>query len=108
MIVMHSLFDLEENCSVADYQAAIKNLSDHLIQQDLLVSSRFMQREPHDGYNADAPNAPYYLAMEFSNMTRAENCWAYVGSDIEQVKKLHDKIKSNIKDSSFFLCRDVL
>jgi len=108
MIVMHSLFDLEEHCSPADFQYAINEFTEHLIDQDLLVSSRFMRREPHEGYNANTPQVPYYLAMEFSDMPQAKACWAYMENNIEPVKILHNKVKSSIRDSSFFLCRDIL
>jgi len=76
--------------------------------RDLLVSSRFMHHEPHDGYNADGPSTSYYLAMEFSDMSQAEACWTYIESDDELVKALHDPVKSSVRNSSFFLYRDIL
>ena len=107
MIVMHSLFDLVETCSVNDFQCAINAFTQHLIEKDMLVSSRFMRHEPHDGYNADGPLTSYYLAMEFSDMTQAKACWAYVESDAETVKSLHDTVKTSVRNSSFFLYRDI-
>ncbi len=107
MIVMHSLFDLAKSCSVADFQAYVNALARHLKDKDLLVSSRFMCHEPHDGYNADGPLTSYYLAMEFSDITQAEACWVYVESDAEIIKALHDTVKSSVRNSSFFLYRDI-
>ncbi len=107
MIIMHSLFDLVESCPVAEFQHAVNALALHLKEKDLLVSSRFMRHEPHDGYNADGPSTSYYLAMEFSGMTQAEACWAYIESDVELVKSLHDPVKSSVRNSSFFLYRDI-
>lgn len=107
MIVMHSLFDLVESCSVAEFQHAVNTFARHLKEKDLLVSSRLMCNEPHDGYNADGPSTSYYLAMEFSDMTQAEACWAYVESDAEMIKTLHDPVKSCVRNSSFFLYRDI-
>jgi len=63
MIMMHSLFDLVESCSVADFQDTVNALAQHLKERDLLVSSRFMRHEPHDGYNANEPSSSYYLAI---------------------------------------------
>lgn len=108
MIVMHSLFDLEEHCSATDFQYFLKDFTEHLLDQDLLVSSRFMQRQAHEGYNATAPQVPYYLAIEFSDMTQAQACWEYMESDIEPIKNLHTKITSSICNSSFFLCSDIV
>lgn len=108
MIVMHSLFDLVESCSVTEFQHSVNALARHLKEKDLLVSSRFMHHEPHDGYNADGPSTSYYLAMEFSDMSQAEACWTYIESDDELVKALHDPVKSSVRNSSFFLYRDIL
>ncbi len=107
MIVMHSLFDLNSDCSDTDFQLKINMLSEHLIAIDLLVSSRFMKRQAHSGYNADAPAVPYYLAMEFSDMEQAELCWAYIESDEEPVATIHNAVKSSVQESSFFLCSDI-
>ncbi len=107
MIIMHSLFDLDAACSDTDFQLNIDSFTRHLVEKNLLVSSRFMKRQAHPGYNADAPSAPYYLAMEFTDMEQAEICWTYIESDEEPVKTLHNAVKSCVRDSSFFLCRDV-
>ena len=107
MIVMHSLFDLVESCPVAEFQDIVYALTQHLKEKNLLVSSRFMSQEPHDGYNANEPSTSYYLAMEFSDMAQAEACWTYIESDVELVKTLHDPFKSSVRNSSFFLYRDI-
>ena len=108
MIVMHSLFDLIESCSVSEFQHVVNLFIQDLKEKDLLISSRFMCNEPHDGYNADGPSTTYYLAVEFIDMSQAEACWAYVESDDELVKALHDPLKSSVQNSSFFLYRDIL
>ncbi len=108
MVVLHSLFDLVESSSVAEFQYAIDAFAQHLKEKELLVSSRFMCHEAHDGYNADGPPTSYYLSMEFADMAQADACWAYVESDVETIKTLHDAVKYSVRNSSFFLYRDIL
>jgi hypothetical protein len=107
MIVMHSVFDLEASCSSHEFSLAFGKFSEHLVHRDLLVSSRYMQRIAHEGFNADAPSATYYLAMGFNDLQQAQECWNYVLSNTEPIRTLHNKIKTNTRNSSFFLCQDI-
>ncbi|NKB36459.1 MAG: hypothetical protein GKR93_04715 [Gammaproteobacteria bacterium] len=66
-----------------------------------------MTRQAHSGYNADAPETTYYLAMEFNDLQQAEQCWAFIESDDEPVRSIHNAVKQSIKNSSFFLYRDI-
>ncbi len=107
MIVMHSLFDLDESCTESEFQFNIDELGKHLTNKNLLISSRLMRQQAHPGYNAEAPSTSYYLAMEFIDMQQAEKCWSYIEGDTEPVSSLHNLIKKNVCNSSFFLYRDI-
>ena len=106
MIILQSFFDLHDHCSPEKFNDAINALSAHLVERKLLLSHQFMERQAHDGYNADAPDSRYYHAMKFVDMAQAEQCWSYIEEDSEPVNTLHGVIKTSVTNTSFSLYRD--
>ena len=107
MIIMHGLFDLKEGRTEGDFRRAFDLFSEHLKDLDMVVSWRFMRHQEHEGYNAREPSTQYYVSVEFADMHRAEQSWAYIEKNDEPMKSLHDAVLSKIQDTVFFLSADV-
>ncbi len=107
MIIMHGLFDLKEGRAEGDFRRAFDLFSEHLKNLDMVVSWRFMRHQEHEGYNAREPSTQYYVSVEFADMHRAEQSWAYIEKNDEPMKSLHDAVLSKIQDTVFFLSADV-
>ena len=107
MIIMHGLFDLKEGRTEGDFRRAFDLFSEHLKNLDMVVSWRFMRHQEHEGYNAREPSTQYYVSVEFADMHRAEQSWAYIEKNDEPMKSLHDAVLSKIQDTVFFLSTDV-
>jgi len=104
---MHGLFDLKEGRTEGDFRRAFDLFSEHLKNLDMVVSWRFMRHQEHEGYNAREPSTQYYVSVEFADMHRAEQSWAYIEKNDEPMKSLHDAVLSKIQDTVFFLSTDV-
>lgn len=107
MIVLHGLFDLRSGVSVADFRSAFQAFHEHLKEERLVTSARFMKHEPHAGYDSRPPRTEFYIAMEFVDRAQAERCWFYVGSGDEPLHSLHVAMNRLVQRASFFFYNDV-
>ena len=107
MIVMHSTFNLLDGQQADEFKSVFDAFAAHLHEKRLVTGWRYMQRAPHDGYNADMPEGQHYLMTEFIDMEQAQACWDYVEEDSEPIASLHRDVRTRITNSSFYLCRDV-
>ena len=105
-IIMHGLFDLKDDVEEAAFRQAFELFAEHLKDNRMVISSRFMRHQAHDGYNAREPLTEYYVSIEFEDMGQAEACWAYVQANDEPLKSLHSAVFSKVCNSSFFLSSD--
>ena len=106
MVILHSFFDLQDHCTAEQFSEAINALATHLVEKNLLLSHQFMERQAHDGYNADAPDSHFYHAMKFDDLQQAIQCWSYIEEDSEPIRTLHGRIKTSVTNTSFSLYRD--
>ena len=107
MVIMHGLFDLKPDCSHSQFKSAFDDFCAHLKQQKLLNSWRYMQRTPHDIYDARPPVTEFYVAMEFIDADQAEQSKDYVVNNQEPVSSLHLAVNSKVINTQFFLSEDI-
>ena len=107
MVIMHGLFDLKTNYTSEQFKQAFDAFALHLKAVNLLVNWRYMQRTPHEVYDACPPQMDFYVAMEFSDSLQSEKCKDYVQQDIEPVKSLHRAVNRQVHNTQFFLTEDV-
>jgi hypothetical protein len=103
MVVMHGLFDLQNGVEEHQFKRSFEAFSDALRDLELIVESRFMRHQEHDGYNADAPRTKYYVNVDFTDMVQAERCWTWIEDKSEPVQTLHQAVFSKVDNASFFL-----
>ena len=107
MIIMHGLFDLNNDQKEEEFRQSFDLFSEHLRDIGVVVGGRFMRHQEHDGYNAREPATDYYVSVEFADMHSAEECWALIEAADEPLKSLHDAVFSKIENTVFFLSADV-
>lgn len=107
MIVMHSTFNLSADIGDNDFKKVFAAFANHLSDQNLIIGWRVMRRQLHDGYNADEPDGSYYLMTEFADIQQAQACWDYVELDQAPISDLHRAVQSAVKNTSFYLSRDL-
>ncbi|MEM7430526.1 MAG: DUF6614 family protein [Pseudomonadota bacterium] len=106
MILMHGLFDLVDGVTEAEFDQAYDAFSEHLIGSGLMVSSRFMHHQDHDGYNSNPPKTQHYVTAEFVDMQQAQDCWDAIEEYQEPLHELHLAVNEKIHNYRFFLTRD--
>ena len=107
MILMHGMFDLKDNVKEGEFRHSFDLFSEHLNAIEMTRTCRFMRHQAHDGYNARPPSTKYYVAVEFLDIAKAEQCWDYIQENNEPIKSLHTAVFSKIQNSRFFLTSDI-
>ncbi len=107
MILMHGMFDLKDDIREGEFRRSFELFSEHLCEEEMALTYRFMRQQAHDGYNADPPSTKYYVAVEFVDMDHAEQCWDYIQENSEPIHSLHVAVFSKIQNSRFFLSSDI-
>ena len=108
MVTMHGLFDLVQPGGEAEFRSAFDRFAEHLFEQRLIVSWRFMRRLPHYGYDSTPPSTRFHVSMDFDSELTAQQCWDYVEQDLPPVRELHRAVNSRVTREVFFLCEDVV
>ena len=104
---MHGLFDLVRSDGEAEFKAAFDRFAEHLCEQGLIRSWRFMRRLPHYGYDSTPPATRFHVSMDFDSRETAQRCWDYVEQDLPPVQRLHRAVNTSVTREVFFLCEDV-
>ena len=107
MITMHGLFDLKENCTEAKFAKAYNNFAQHLIKQEMIVSSRVMRRRPDANYDSSPPETRFHITMDFVDGGQAAACWDYIENNREASHLLHRTVYAQIERYQFYLSEDI-
>ena len=105
MITMHGLFDLKPGVECGVFKTAFEAFCTHLREQGYVTRWSFMRRSPHSGYDRNAPETAFYVAVNFPDRARAEDCYRYVAVNQEPLRSLHVAMNSKIVPATtrFFL-----
>jgi hypothetical protein len=108
MVVLHALFDLNQDVGEDDFRAALDGFCGHLQREGYVLSWRWMQQIQPAGPSFPRPTQRQFVAFEFLDAPSEARCYDYVAANREPVRTLHRAMNSKVKRGSamFFVCAD--
>jgi hypothetical protein len=107
--VLHSLFELNEGVSEAEFATAFRAFFDHLQEKGFATGCRVMRRKTLEGFGRPLPSFTYYAAIEFHGLDAEQACYDYVAENAPPIRALHQAMNSKVRrgGSYFFVSADI-
>jgi Family of unknown function (DUF6614) len=100
--MLHSLFNLCDGVSEAEFKQAFHMFVEHLKAKGFAKAYRIMRRQPLPEFGAAMPNFTYYAAIEFHDLSCEQACYDYVAENSPIVRALHLAMNSKVERGARF------